>query len=544
MMQTAAIFDWLRHFSPLRLAGPLSDKELRVASRRARSYMLRSGYVLLLCVLVLSSWYSMVGIQRVKTTAFGVSRAAEMATYLTSTIIWFQFATAQFIAAMVLSFSMSDELRRGTLSTLMTTPIRSVHIVAGKLLGGLLQVVLLLAIGLPVLAILRVQGGVQWSSVAAGFCVTVTAALFAAALSLFLSMHYRHPYQAMSAAAVVYFVAFLILPAALTMLTSVGVLSQSLSQLLIDLTNPFRALHGAVPLRGVVTVGGFPWPIHCIALSGVTLLLLGLCVWRVRPAAAGRLPARIEAKSRPIARLYGSPLVWKDTAGRLLPWRRADMAIAVVALVACGLIIAIHSPRTGSYGFYLHYFTWGLWLLALVRLAISVAGGITREKEGGTWPLLLTSPLDSNQIIRAKAVAALRQNAILLLSAFAVQCSLLFSTVGRVNVFYMAFSVVSMVATIFFIVSAGLYFGVRLRTTTVAAAATLGTHLCLNFVVSRLLITFLFRLLWHPIARTGGSSIRMALLSFAPSSGMLILNLLLARFLLRRARRNVRQYVF
>jgi len=544
-MTVAATFNLLRHFSPLRLTGPLSGKELRIASRRARSYMLRSGYILLLCVLVLSSWFSMAGVQKATTTAFGVSRAADMSAFLTSSIIRFQFAAAQLIAAMMLSLSMSDELRRGTLSTLMTTPIRSVHIVAGKLLGGLLQVGLLLAISLPVLAILRVQGGVQWSSVAAGFCITLTAAMFAAALSLFLSMRYHRPYEALSTAGVVYFVAFLVLPAALTALTSIGVLSQSMSEIIIDLTNPFRALHGAVPLGGTAASGSFLWSIHCVALSGVTLLLLGLCVRRIRSAAAGGLPARIDTKPRPLTRLYGSPLVWKDTGGRLLPWRRIDVAIGAVALVTCGLVVMVKSPRTGSYGFYLNYFTWGLWLLAVVRLAISVAGGITREKESGTWPLLLTTPLDSRQIVYAKAVAALRQNAILLLSAVAVQCCLLLSIVGWLNIFYMGLVIASMAITIFLIVSAGLYFGVRLRTTTVAAAATLGLYVCLNFVVGRLLSAVLFRLLWNPIARAGGGpSIRMALLSFAPASGLLILETVLGMLLLRRARRNVRQYVF
>ncbi len=547
-MPTVVAFNLLRQFSPLRLTGPLSDKELRVASRRARSYMLRSGYILLLCVLVLSSWLSLAGNWRVTPTVFGVSRAADMSAFLTRSIIWFQFTASQLVAAMMLSFSMSDELRRGTLSTLMTTPIRSVHIVAGKLLGGLLQVMLLLAISLPVLAILRVQGGVEWGTVAAGFCITLTAALFAGSLSLLLSMHYRHPYQALSAAAIVYFAVFLVLPAALAILTSAGVLSQVVSAFVMDLMNPFRALYGVIPLSMALPPGGSMWLIHCAVLSGVALLLLGFCVARIRPAAAGRLPAKVETTFRPINRLYGSPLVWKDTGGRLLPWRRADVALGVIALLTCGLVVVAQSPRTGSYAFYVHYFSWGLWLLAIVRLSISVAGGITREKEGGTWPLLLTTPLESNEIVRAKAVAALRQNAILLLSVFTVQSCLFFSMVRGLSssyMSYMAFSIVSMVITVFLVTSAGLYFGVRLRTTTVAAAATLGLYLCLNYVVGRLLTAVLFRFLWNPIARAGGGpSLTMAMLSFLPSCGLLALDLVLGIFLLRRARRDIRHYVF
>jgi ABC-type transport system involved in multi-copper enzyme maturation permease subunit len=541
-MQATATLNLLWHFNPLRLAGPISDKELRVASRRGLSYALRSGYVLLLCILMLSGWYGTVGLQSGQAVTFSLSRAAELSTFLTSRIIWFQFVAAQVVAAMMLSFSMSDELRRGTLSTLMTTPIRSAHIVAGKLLSGLLQIVLLLAVSLPVLAILRVQGGVPWGLVVAGFCVTLTSAAFAAALGLFLATRYRHPYQAISAVAAVYFIIFCILPAVKEVLDPTRVSPRTMSPSIIDLMNPFLTLFRAVPLSG--SGSSSLWPIHCIAMSSVTLILLSLSVRRVRGAAAQWLPARTETEFVPITRVYGSSLVWKDTGGRLLPWRREDIALAMVALVVCGLMAAINSPQTVNYGFYLAYIPWGLWLLMTVRLTISVAGGVTREKEGGTWPLLLTTPLDDKQIVRGKIRAALRQNAVLVLSALAVQIVRMFTFFGPSMPSYLVFALVSLVVTLFFIISAGLYFGVRLRTTVVAAAATLGAYLCLNYVVGRLLTSILFRLLWNPIARTDIPSIRMTLLSFAPASGLLILELVLGVLLLRQARRNVRQYVF
>jgi ABC-type transport system involved in multi-copper enzyme maturation permease subunit len=541
-MQATATLNLLWHFNPLRLAGPISDKELRVASRRGLSYALRSGYVLLLCILMLSGWYGTVGLQSGQAVTFSLSRAAELSTFLTSRIIWFQFVAAQVVAAIMLSFSMSDELRRGTLSTLMTTPIRSAHIVAGKLLSGLLQIVLLLAVSLPVLAILRVQGGVPWGLVVAGFCVTLTSAAFAAALGLFLATRYRHPYQAISAVAAVYFIIFCILPAVKEVLDPTRVSPRTLSPSIIDLMNPFLTLFRAVPLSG--SGSSSLWPIHCIAMSSVTLILLSFSVRRVRGAAAQWLPARTETEFVPITRVYGSPLVWKDTGGKLLPWRCEDIALAVVALGLCGLMAATNSPQTVNYGFYLAYIPWGLWLLMTVRLTISVAGGVTREKEGGTWPLLLTTPLDDKQIVRGKIRAALRQNAIVVLSALAVQILRMFTFFGPSRPSYLVFALVSLVVTLFFIISAGLYFGVRLRTTVVAAAATLGAYLCLNYVVGRLLTSILFRLLWNPIARTDIPSIRMTLLSFAPASGLLILELVLGVLLLRQARRNVRQYVF
>jgi hypothetical protein len=51
-MAEAVTFDVLRTFNPLRLAGPIFDKELRVASRRRRTYVLRFVYVGVLTLFV------------------------------------------------------------------------------------------------------------------------------------------------------------------------------------------------------------------------------------------------------------------------------------------------------------------------------------------------------------------------------------------------------------------------------------------------------------------------------------------------------------
>jgi len=219
------IFPW-QVLSPLRLLGPLSDRELRIASRRLRSYALRSGYILLLCILMLSAWYRIVGLPDSTLAAFGVSRASVVSQHVASQVLMFQFAAAQFIAAVMLSSSFGDELRRGTFSVLMTTPITSTHIVLGKLMGGLVQAVLLLAISLPVLAVLRIFGGVTWDSVLAGFCITLTAAGFMGVLSLLLSTYYRHPFAAVSAGALVYLILFAGLPFAVACWIVIGGVNQ------------------------------------------------------------------------------------------------------------------------------------------------------------------------------------------------------------------------------------------------------------------------------------------------------------------------------
>jgi ABC-2 type transport system permease protein len=97
----------------------------------------------------------------------------------------FQFLATQFLAVILMSTAISDEIYHSTLGVLMTTPINSFQIVIGKLFSNLLQIVILIGISLPLLSLVRVFGGVPWSFVWSSLCVTLTAIVFAGSLSLY-----------------------------------------------------------------------------------------------------------------------------------------------------------------------------------------------------------------------------------------------------------------------------------------------------------------------------------------------------------------------
>jgi ABC-type transport system involved in multi-copper enzyme maturation permease subunit len=547
-MQATQTVSILEFFSPWRLLGPLSDRELRITSRRVRSYALRSGYILLLCALMLSAWYAIVGAPKGSVMAFGASRASVVSAYVASRIITFQFAAAQMIAALMLSSSIADEMRRGTLGVLLTTPITSAHIVAGKLLSGLLQTVLLLAISLPALAALRLLGGLSWDSVLAGFCITLTAAVFAGTLSLLLSTYYRHPFQAVSASAVVYLVLFAGLPFVTACLSAVGVLSPRLVEPVLNLASPFRALSRTLPWMGQARAGGtipfFSWPLHCLIVVGVTAVLAGVSVWRIRRVAAGLFLRSRDF--RPVQRLRGSPVAWKEDPGGHLLWRRSNLLVAAAVLLLCLPVLTTPAARNAPLGMYLYYGFGGLWLVAVLRLAISAAGGITREKESGAWQVLLTTPLNDGQILWGKAVAALRGNAMLLAALLTAQFCLILRNAlpgqGLAAVLYTLFRL----AALGFVLGAGLYFGTRLKTTTAAVVATVAAFLCVNYLLGGTynpLVGWLWRTIASNTGRWGNNNV-MLLHTVATMGAAFLLDVGLGVYLLGRARRNVRANVF
>jgi len=510
-MTTALTSTFSNLFDPVRLFGPIFDKELRVSSRRRRNYFLRFAYILLLSIFILSIWYSTLGIRSSGSAVYQISRLSSAGKQAISTIVWFQFLTAQLIAIVMLSSSFSDEIHTGTLSVLMTTPISSFQIVTGKLLSRLLQLMLLLAISLPLLAIIRVFGGVPWDYVASSFCITLTATLLAGALSLLLSMTYRHAYTVILVTIMVYMVFFGALPGLLNMLAVKGmfIFDRQVTQSLLALTNPFVAFAASSAIfiqSGVPSF--FSWPLHCLLMLAVTAVLIAVAVWRVRGAAlvstfnsttklwpAGaleRMLTRIfykagsQSPDSSITPVTGPPIIWKEMHKGFIGRSKGEAAIFLLLIGAFLIAVILLLLSSGRNSFLPRYFMYAFYLVALVRMAVFSAGSITVEKEACTWPVLLATPLEDRDIIRGKAIAAFRRNVPLLLMYFILFSISHFKMAGIKNfpivLLTIVLNLLPIASSVLFVIGSGLYFGARFRTTTTAVAATIGLYLALTFL--------------------------------------------------------------
>ena len=199
----------------------------------------------------------------------------------------------------------------------MTTPITSLQIVAGKLLSKLLQLTILLLISLPLLAIVRVFGGVPWSYVIAGGCITLTASLLAGAIAMFYSTIFRRAYASILMTLATGFVFYALLPwvfgmiiAILAMASSMGSGDTSLMEGILTVllhTNPFAAMF--VCTMEIMQPGGmagapfsFYWPVHCLVMLGFTGVMLIPCVSLVRRAQRRSIGGKLstqETNARP-----------------------------------------------------------------------------------------------------------------------------------------------------------------------------------------------------------------------------------------------------
>ena len=494
--------------SPVRLTGPLLDKELRVSSRRKRNYVLRFVYVALLTAFVAMAWQSMVG---QASTTFQKSRMALAGKTIVSTIVAFQFAAAQLLAVIMLSTSISDEIYDRTLGLLMTTPVSSFQIVVGKLSSKLLQLMLLLAISMPLLAVMRVFGGVPWAYVLSSLCITLTAVIFAGTLSLFYSISNRRAYVVIIKTSVTIGFFFFLLPTTIGILcvgptTFVGGRGPGLPSYpafwnVVFHVSPFYAmtLNSAMLMSPTLPAGmaRFYWPAHCAFMLVLSVILMAVCASIVRKVALRQATGHIEPatkRKRPrgfpslsrsltqgqeadgvIRRVKGWPVFWKDVRAPFI--RGAEGRNSIIGLAVTVVVILATYGIWAREGYLDENFAHVSYILLFVVIAmffhiVLSANSITSEKESRAWPILLATSMDDWQILAGKAAAVLQRCLVVwLLAGGHVVLFVLLEYIHPVAILHLSMIVVWITV---FLTSAGLYFSARFRRTTWAVVATFG----------------------------------------------------------------------
>ena len=194
----AKALNFVAALNPLRWTGPVYLKELLCASRRKRSYLLRVGYVAALGLFVTAVYLSQERSLNAGGNSGGgqtiIDRMADIGKHVIYSIAWFQFIAAQLVAILLMCNAVAGEVQKRTFPALLTTPITFFQISFGKILGGMQQVILLLLISLPLLALVRVLGGVPWQYVVGTSILTIGAAIFTAAITFNFSIIFRQPY--------------------------------------------------------------------------------------------------------------------------------------------------------------------------------------------------------------------------------------------------------------------------------------------------------------------------------------------------------------
>ena len=419
------------------LTGPLFDKELRVSSRRKRNYVLRFAYMIFLSLFVVITWLSVV--RFLEAATFQKSRMSAAGKQIISTIVYFQFIATQLIAVIMLSNSISDEIYHRTLGVLMTTPINSFQIVMGKLFSKLLQIILLLAISVPLLAIVRIFGGVPLGYIFSSLCITLTAVIFAGALSLNFSISNRRTYVVIIKTIVTLGVLYIFIPAMVGVLLRprwlyIPLFRSAVSRfpVLIALLhfNPFGAisLNTAKMLSPTAGVPFFSWPLHCGIMLVASAVLIARAVRVVRKVALRQATGSAEIIPRfrlrrkknqtspttnhpdetigTIREVDGPPVLWKELRAPMIQGGNdrnsiIGLGFAVFALLITYVVFARHRYLDEDFS-HVMYALMFVTIGSIFHIILS-STCITSEKESSSWPILLATSMDDWHIVVGKA---------------------------------------------------------------------------------------------------------------------------------------------
>ena len=491
---TAVIYNFMLNIlSPLRLTtGPIFDKELRVSSRRRRNYILRFAYIALLTTFLALIWVEAMG--QSSSGVYRISRMAEAGKAIIAYMVWFQFCATQILAVIMLSNSISDEIYHRTLGLLMTTPISSFQIVMGKLFSKLLQLILLMAISLPLLAIVRVMGGVPWNYLVSSLCITLTTVIFVGSLSLFFSIFSRRTYVVIIVTIIMLGVLFALLPLSLYAvwdLTNPPIPERIMADILF-VPNPYCTMFFNTMLmiepRAAAGMPAFLWPLHCGIMLVISALLLFVSAIIVRKVAlrqaTGQLDgsfakrrhrraskqteANLNAFSGIIRRVVGPPIIWKELRSPMFKHHkiRTCVFVSIILLLLsgtyylCAKTFVLDDEETHA-AFAIIFMSIGM-LFTIVLPATS----ITTEIESRSWPILLATPLNDKDILMGKFIGALRRcfPAWLLLFGHIIA----FSLIGYIHPFAIIQTGILVTWIAVFLAGSGLYFSSRFKQTTTA----------------------------------------------------------------------------
>ena len=484
-IMTTALINFVSKFLSLSwLTGPIFDKELRVSSRRRRNYVLRFTYLVLLTTFLVFVWLEEV--RYLGSAVYRISRMARAGQTITFFIVWFQFCATQLIAIIMLSTSISDEIDNCTLGLLMTTPINSFQIVMGKLFSKLLQIILLLAISLPLLAIVRIFGGVPWDYIISSLCITLAALIFVSSLSMFFSIYFRKAYVVIIVTILSLGLLFALLPFLCFMMFKDMMSDDDKLISIIFQANPYGIMMFNTMVmdnpRNLGTIF-FSWPLHCAIMlvsSGVLLLVsiikvrkVALCqatgqldrFFRKKPT-NGAIESRPNTSAiRPVGKLA---FLWKELRSPLFG-RSKTTAILVISipliLLLLTYVLIANENVLDDQDVQASY----LAILGCIGMLFAIvlpATCITSEKESRCWPLILTTTLSDWQILLGKIIGSLRRCAPAWFLMFGHL--IVFTLIGFIHPIALIHIPVLVAWIIVFFLGTGVYFSSRFKHTTTA----------------------------------------------------------------------------
>ncbi len=276
----------------------LLTKELRLRLRRERTIWVLITYLLvmtLLGVLFIS-----------RTSAYNSNSVSTLGLGLYTLLVFVQLFLIMFITPAFTATTINGEKERQTFDLLLCSRLSAFELVAGKLVAGLANALLLIAASIPLFSLVFFFGGVGPAQVFQATLVFVVTAIVVGTFGLFCSALLKRPPVSI-AIAYMFCVIWVITPWLLSFLLQLSApFNGSAQESYIFIGNPILAMistftFGVGPPIGTVSLFGTslaPWITYTIINLPLTIVLLLLSTWLVKPYPISRLSRLMEKRPR------------------------------------------------------------------------------------------------------------------------------------------------------------------------------------------------------------------------------------------------------
>jgi len=408
------------------LLGPIFVREWLTVPRQPRHYVMRAAYLGLLWVLGLTAWQYTIGWERTAT----LGETARFGMLLFQVLTYYvQLPLLIFFAALSAASAVAREKDRRTFVLLLMTDLHNYEIVLGKLLGSLMQIGLLLAALVPVLAMLVLLGGVDPEQVVQAAVILAATGLAAGSLGCLMALWREKTFQALALTALCLILYLCLvqgltkLPAMVEWLTGHEASGQWLAvESWQRWLNPFLAMQSVLEITAE-SEAAFP-PAYGFALAMLTLSVLlnlwgivRLRVWnpsgepimqREQPGAEKEEEEKDRAAAHaapgPVRKVWANPILWREMCTRAYGRRPLLVKLAYFVVLALICLYALEPvfaggprpPYLAAYGLV------SVTILSLLLLSAQAVTAITTERDSGALDLLLVTDLTPQEFIFGK----------------------------------------------------------------------------------------------------------------------------------------------
>ena len=450
------------------LAGPLFSRETLTAPRQFKHFLVRSGYIGAMFVLMYTAAQTTFGWQQIRNLG-DVARFGQLVFQIFAVV---QLTLMIFFSVLFAAGNVAQEKDRRTILLLLMTDLRDSEFVLGKLFASLLLPAVLLATSIPVFAVVHLMGGTSLVQMGCVIAISAAAGFLAGCWGSMVAFWREKTFQTLA-------ISLIGVVLSLGCVEGLLILSGTTTPagIAIGALNPFRSTFRVLdPFHAAAgTTFATVALISVAELSVVGIILAVVAILRLRiwnPSRtlgeAATKDENVQGVVRPPRVVLNSPVIWREMMTKAYGRKVILIKFAYLVIAAFAIYSVVVSPRDA--GLVLGMISSsgaafvGLSLLAMLLVNAQAVTSLTTERDAGTLELLLVTDVTAKEFILGKLGGVLFNSKELILTP----------------ILFVAWYAVQGVLTAenFLYVTLGFL-------TLILFAATLGLHSGLSYAISR-----------------------------------------------------------